>query len=239
MVPRARGGEAQGAGVDRFAGQAGHLRHLFFGRGISRRPPIAHDEEAQGAVGDLGGYVDVPWLALEGVEVVGKAFPVPRQPFVEGCPRDVLDALHQLDEHVVVRGAHGREADAAVPHDNRGDAVPRRRCDAVVPRGLPVVVGVDVDEAGGDDGAVGVDAAAGLPDAGAVAVADRADSVAVDGHVGPPGRRPGPVDDGCAGDHQVMGHGSPLRWREGPLRRKSSGRGGPRPARRPWTGRRR
>ena len=61
---------------------------------------------------------------------------------------DVLDALHQLDELVVVGRPHRGEADAAVAHHHRGHAVPRRRHEPRVPRRLPVVVGVDVDEAG-------------------------------------------------------------------------------------------
>ena len=40
-------------------------------------------------------------------------------------------------------------------------------------------------------------------------VADRGDAVAVDGDVGPAGRRPGAVDDGAARDHQVVRHGAP------------------------------
>ena len=77
------------------------------------------------------------------------------EPFVQRGARDVLDAFHQLDEPVVVGRAHGREADAAVAHHDGGDAVPRRRRELAVPRGLAVVVGVDVDEAGRHERAVG------------------------------------------------------------------------------------
>ena len=73
---------------------------------------------------------------------------------------DVLDALHQLDQPLVVGRAHRREADAAVAHHDRGHAMPARRCQLDVPRRLAVVVGVDVDEAGRDEGAVGVELAA-------------------------------------------------------------------------------
>ena len=54
-------------------------------------------------------------------------------------------------------GVHGCEADAAVADDDRRDAVPRRRDHARVPRRLAVVVAVDVDEAGRDEQPVGVD----------------------------------------------------------------------------------
>ena len=53
----------------------------------------------------------------------------------------------------------GAKPDAAVAHRDRGDAVQRRRRDDRVPGDLAVEVGVDVDEAGGDERAVGVDLA--------------------------------------------------------------------------------
>ncbi len=74
---------------------------------------------------------------------------------------DVFHALHQLDQPVVVGGVHRREADTAVPRNDRRDTVPRRRDHPFVPRRLPVVVRVDVDEPGRDEEAVGVDRARG------------------------------------------------------------------------------
>ena len=99
-------------------------------------------------------------LRVDVVEVLGERLPLPRQALVEGDAGDVLDALHQLDQAVVVGRAHRREPDAAVAHHGRRDAVPARRGQLGVPRGLAVVVGVDVDEARRDQGAVGVDLAA-------------------------------------------------------------------------------
>ena len=60
---------------------------------------------------------------------------------------DVLHALHQADEPLVAIRGHRREADAAVAHHDGGDAVPAARRELLVPRGLAVVVRVDVDEA--------------------------------------------------------------------------------------------
>ena len=51
----------------------------------------------------------------------------------------------------------GREADAAVAHDRGGHAVPARRRHPFVPRRLPVVMRMDVDEARGDQQPGGVD----------------------------------------------------------------------------------
>ena len=78
-------------------------------------------------------------------------------PSVSAAPGDVLDALHQLDQPLVPVGRGRGEADAAVAHHDRGDAVPRRRREPRVPRDLGVVVGVDVDPARGDQQPVGVD----------------------------------------------------------------------------------
>ena len=98
-------------------------------------------------MGHLGGEVDVVGAAVERVEELGEGLPGPRQALVQRGAGDVLDALHQLDEALVVGRADRREADAAVAGDDRGDAVPRRRAEPVVPGGLAVVVHVDVDEA--------------------------------------------------------------------------------------------
>jgi hypothetical protein len=122
---------------------------------------------------------------------------------VEGRAGDVLHALHELDEDLVVVGPHGGEPDPAVAGHHGGDAVPRRRRHPLVPRRLAVVVRVHVDEAGGEDGTVGVDGAAPGPD-----VADCDDAVAVHRHVGGAGWRAGAVDHRGSADHQVMWHGT-------------------------------
>src|SRR5439155_5323265 len=97
-------------------------------------------------------------------------------------------------------GPDGGEAEPAVADDDRGDAVPARQRAVRVPVDLGVVVGVEVDEAGGDDAAVGVEHPLGVlgveaPDTGHAAVADA--------EVGPPARHPGAVDDHPAPDDRV------------------------------------
>ena len=86
--------------------------------------------------------------------------PLPRDAFVQRGAGDVLDALHQADQPVVLVGPHRREADAAVAHHDRRHAVLARRREQRVPGDLAVVVRVDVDEAGRDEEPVGVDACA-------------------------------------------------------------------------------
>src|SRR5690606_18679304 len=96
--------------------------------------------------------------------------------------------------------AHRGEPDPAVAGDHGGDAVPGGGHHPLVPGGLAVVVGVDVDEAGRDQQAVGVDGAA--PDA--VDPAHLGDDAAGDGHVRGAGLGAGAVDDGAAADDEVV-----------------------------------
>src|SRR4029453_18164819 len=81
------------------------------------------------------------------VEVFREALPLPADAGGERRAGDVLHTLHELDQVVLLARAHGREADAAVAHDDRRDAIPARRREVGVPRDLAVVVGVDVDPA--------------------------------------------------------------------------------------------
>src|SRR5690606_32252612 len=75
-----------------------------------------------------------------------------------------------------------------------------RRGHFPVPRRLPVIMGVDVDEAGGDDPAARVDLLAARADVGA----DRDDAVAVDRDIGDKGLRARTIDDRAAANHQNM-----------------------------------
>ena len=157
VVQRARRREAERAGLHGVPGQVGHRRDVVGRRRLAVGATLAHHVQAHRAVGHLGAEVEVAGRAVEIVEVLGERLPRPRQALVEGGAGDVLDALHQLDEALVVGGTDRGEADAAVAHHHRRDAVPAGRGELVVPRRLAVVVGVDVDEPRRDEGAVGVD----------------------------------------------------------------------------------
>ena len=200
----ARRGEAEGAGLDALGHQAAHLGDLVGGGGFGVvGAAVAHHVAAQGAMGHLGAHVDGLGRRGEGVEVLGEALPLPADALVQGGAGDVLDALHERHQPLVAVGAHGGEAHPAVAHDHGGDPVPRRGADRGVPGGLTVVVGVDVDPAGGDDEPVGVE----LLPAAALDPAHLGDASVGHGHVALPARRPRAVDDGPAPDHQiVLGH---------------------------------
>ena len=138
-------------------------------------------------------------MALQHVEVFGEALPLPVDALGKRRAGDVLDALHQLDQELVVLGPHRREADAAVAHHRGGDAVPAGGRQQRIPGGLAVVVGVDVDEAGGDDHA-GARRSRAAPSAD---LAHLDDAVAVDGDVADEGRFAGAVDDRPAANDQI------------------------------------
>ena len=105
---------------------------------------------------------------------------------------------------MAVGGGRG-EADAAVPHDDGGDAVPAGGSQQGVPGDLAVEVGVDVDEAGGDDEPGGVDglAAVGLD------AADGGDPAVVDGDVALVGGLPRPIDNSAVADDQIVHEAPP------------------------------
>ena len=228
---RPRGGEAERPGGDRL------LHHLLHGGDVLGRgrlvagPPLAHHVGAHGAVGDLGADVDGPAAAVEGVEVLGEGLPLPRHALGQGGAGDVLDALHQADQPLVAVGVGRGEPDTAVAGDQRGDTVPAARGEHLVPRGLAVVVGVDVDPPRRDQQTVGVDGAgrglaAVVADAGDASVADTVTSAVRAGAPVPSTTVPpwmtrscmglspsGACDDAGTGRVRAQWHGPPAAGR--------------------------
>ena len=177
------------------------------GRGLVAGAALAHDVAAHCAmrhlatdIGDLRQPVDV-------IEELGERLPTPLDAGCERGARDVLDTLHEPDEPVMSIGCSRREADAAVAHDHGGDAVPARRRQERIPRDLPVVVGVDVDEAGRHQRTVGIDHLASR----ALDATDVGDGAIGDGDIGGLGRCAGAVDDRAPLDHEVV-HGREVTW---------------------------
>ena len=164
VVQRPRRGEADRSRLDRGTDVGRHLGDVGGGGVFVVGAPLAHDVDPQRGVGEERGDVDGVAAPIEGVEVLAEGLPLPLDALVQRRAGDVLDALHQLDQPGLLAGAHRGEAHPAVAGDDGRDAVARRRVEHLVPGGLAVVVGVDVDEAGGDDEPGGVD------DLGGVAV---------------------------------------------------------------------
>lgn len=120
---------------------------------------------------------------------------------MEGRPRDVFDAFHQLDELVVVRVVDRGKADATVPKNHRGHAMPRRWLHAVVPRRLTVVVRMYVYEPWRDQGTIGINLSGGR----AINCADFGNDAVGHGHVSLTTRHTSAINHSAATDNQIMG----------------------------------
>jgi hypothetical protein len=152
----------------------------------------------------LRGDVERPALAVQRVEIFGKAFPLPIDALGQGGAGDIFDTLHQADQEIMPVGAGGRETDAAIAHQDSGDAMPERRRQLRIPGDLAVIVGMDVDPAGRDQQAVGMDRLAcrgrDPPDLG--------DAAVLNGDIGDERSSAAAVDDSAAPDDPVV-HGFP------------------------------
>ncbi len=117
---------------------------------------LAHDMAADGAVAHQERRVDGE-VAVEPVEILAVAGPVPRHPLLERSERHPLDLLHHASQVVDVLGMDRRQGEPAVAGDDAGHAVEVRRRRPGVPEQLGVVVGVGIDETGAHDHPLGVD----------------------------------------------------------------------------------
>ena len=129
--------------------------------------------------------------ALERIEILGKAFPLPTDSLEQGGAGNVLDPLHQTDEPVSVCRFDRCKTDPAVAHHNGGNAMPEGRLEQRVPGHLTVVVSMYVDETGSDQQPVSVDfltpTAVDLPALGYAPT--------VNGHIGGLTLAPAPIDN--------------------------------------------
>ncbi len=207
----ARRRHAERARLDTGAGDVDHRRDVV-GRRDSGTRTRTHHVGAHRGVRHVRSDVDHPWATRHRVEVLGERLPLPVDAFPQCGARDVFDALHQLDELLLAARVHRREPHAAVAGDDGGDAVPARRPELRVPRRLPVVVRVHVDETGRDEQAVGVDRRAG----GAVDSPDLDDAAVVDGDVGGERLTAQPVDDRPAPYHEIVHGRLPSSFRDSP-----------------------
>ena len=160
---------------------------------------LAHDKNAKCGMRDLRRHVDVVFVTFKRVEIIRETRPVPRQPFLHNDFRNVLNPLHQTDQHVVMIRADRCETDTAIAHQDRRHTVRRRRQNLVRPGDLRVVMGMHIDKPGNNDPVRGVDLLAPraryLTHLGNPSVRDR--------HITRICRRPGSVDNGSAADNQI------------------------------------
>ena len=209
---RLGGSEADRARAQRLGDERAHRGDLVRRR-LALHRLLAHHVEADRGVAHERAHVDRGAAALDRVQVLRERLegPLGADARAQRVERHAFHLLEREEHELTVRGPRRRDAEAAVAHHHRGDAVPRRDGQHAVPEDLGVVVGVDVDEAGRDDGAVGVE----HPIGGAGRGPDRGDPSVADRDVGAACRRAGPVDDRSAADQEVemLGH---RRFRSGP-----------------------
>jgi hypothetical protein len=205
VVVGAAGRESDSAGEQRFASQLPHRFDVLRGGDGPGGRALTHHVDPQRVVGNLDGKVDRVREAVDRIHVLGKTLPVPAESFGERDTGDVLDAFHQLDQALVVLGAAGGKTDTAASRDARGDAMNRAGCEVRIPGDLAVVVGVDIDEAWGDDRAGRVEDLCGP----SLALPDLDDASILHANVGGSPGATGSVDEGATSDFEVVGrHGS-------------------------------
>ncbi len=210
--PGLRRREPEAAGLDRLGQQRAHGGQLLVVRHLAG-PLCAHHPAADGAVADQEAGVDAQ-IALEPSEVLAEGGPVPVDPVFEGDQRHAFDLGHHPADVVVVLLLDRGEGESAVSGDHRGDAVQVGRGRRRVPEQLGVVVGVGVDDPGGDDESGGIE----LGGPGLLHGADGDDHPVLDPDIGQEAGGAGAVDDGAVADHVVEHGGVPSVWpRRGPV----------------------
>jgi two-component system, NarL family, sensor kinase len=157
--------------------------------------------QPNGSVGKLRSEIDVAGSSVEIVEILREALPLPAESFMEGGSRDVFDAFHELDEAFTVFRDHRSEAHAAVAHHNGGHPVPTRWRERAVPRGLAVIVGVDIDKAGSQQSTGCIN----FPVAAILHRADCSDDPTRHRHIGHSRFTSGSVNDGGVSHDKVIG----------------------------------
>ena len=155
---REAGGEPGGARVHRLA------QHVAASRAISSAvavrsyaaSPITNRRSAVWPM-YAAKLMPTPW-SRDRREVLGERREVPRDARARASSTFMSSTFSSVRAmSVVVLGPGRRDREAAVAGDDRGDAVEARRRERGVPEHLRVVVRVDVDEAGRDDAAAGVE----------------------------------------------------------------------------------
>ena len=199
VVDGARGRETERACLDAGCCQRCHARAIICGRRFAVGAALAHHEDTQGRVRHLRDDIEIIGTCLERIEVVLEGLPVPWQAFGEHDLRDVLDTLHELDQHVALLRLARREADTAVADHGRRDAIPGRGRNLARPRDLRIVVGMKIDEPGSDNHPFCVDFLGTTPGD----LSDLDDACAGDRHIGVTWLRAGTVEDGAVADDEV------------------------------------
>ena len=200
MFEQTRTGKANRAGIHRFTHESRHLRDIVRRRRLMVDRAVAHDKDAQGGMGDVAGHIHSIFARRQTIQIIGESFPIPVQPFIKNDAGDFFDAFHQLDQRLLMLRQHGSKADAAISANRCGHAMREARVEPVIPEELAVIMGVDVDKAGGDDGASCVNFLARC-------TGDRADfndQAVLDRHVSGIARCARAINDGAAANDHIV-----------------------------------
>src|SRR5271154_177526 len=193
----ARGAESQRSSLERFAHPRRHCGYIAGGRFLVVDTALTHHIGAHRTVRDLGTDVDGAPDLPDGIEVFGKRLPLPFDRGGECRSRYVFDRFHHADQKFFVAACHRSESDPAIAHHHRGHTVPARWTEIRVPKGLAVVMGMDVDPSGSYQQTGGVDFAPRRP--GFTAYGD--DLAGIDRDVAGVSRFATAVDYPAASDH--------------------------------------
>ena len=194
------GGEAQGARIHGVPHQALHLLHLA-GGGFALHRLLAHDVLPHRDVAHQAAGVDAE-SALQRVEILTVGVPAPGHSLLQREAGNRLYPHEALDQGVLTAVVHGRQGQAAVPHDDGSDAVLRLGGAVGIPEDLRIHVGVVVDESRRHYQAGGVDGAARRP----LETAHLGDLAILHADISRMGRQSGTVGDTAATYQQIIFH---------------------------------
>ncbi len=153
-------------------------------------------------MGDIGADVHVILTRAQEIEKFGEGFPFPGNPLRHHHAGDILNPFHQTDEVVMIVRSAGRETDAAVAHDRGCHAMGGGGGEPLRPGGLRVIMRMDIDKAGRDQLAAGVDDLIG----GAVNPADGRNFPVQNGDIGLKRFSAASIRDGSVLDDDIIMH---------------------------------
>ena len=158
MGCRLRCGEAEGARLHRLADNVGHAFHLIFGRFTFHRI-CAHNIGADGGMARQNGQVDGAAPFLNGIHIFAKALkrPFGAEPFGKRIKGHAFHLFKGTHDVCPVFGPCRGNTEAAVADDGGCDAMPGGDGQHFVPDDLRIIMGVDIDKAGGNGQAGCVD----------------------------------------------------------------------------------
>ena len=157
MFKQPRAGKANRACIHGFTHKGRHLRDIICRCRLMVDCTITHNEHPQWGVRNVASDVHRVFASRQPVEIIGEGLPIPVQSFIKDDAGDFLDSFHQLDQRLLMLGQHGGKTNAAIAANRGGHAMREAGVEPVVPQKLAVIMGVDVDKAGGDNRASGVD----------------------------------------------------------------------------------